>query len=196
MNDVSLLSKLREQQDHGVALRTMLADLAGDAGRRRLMCPAPPAPPPPPPVPSEDRRLAEERGGHSGKLQIVLRWGDRSDLDLHVVCPSGEEIKYDHKAACGGALDVDANGTASQAISNPVENASFPDPAPGRYKIVVIPFEIRPVGAPQTTFRVTVVREGQADEVINGVAPAGPVTQGKTHPGPPQTVTTIEIPAP
>jgi hypothetical protein len=160
----------------------MLADLTGEAGHRRLQC----APLPPPPPPTDDKRLATERGGHAGKLQIILAWSDKSDLDLHVICPSNEEIKFDHKVACGGALDVDANGRASEAVSNPVENVSFTNPGPGRYRVLVYAYELRPIGTPEIKFRVTIVREGQDDQVINGLARRGQS----------DVVTQIEIPAP
>ncbi len=50
-------------------------------------------------------------GAHAGKLRIGLEWADRTDLDLHVVCPCGNEISFSKKkvSCCGGWLDVDQN---------------------------------------------------------------------------------------
>ena len=181
--DTALLAELREREARGGVLRSMLAGLTNDAGRRRQMCPPvqPPAPPP-----SDDKRLATERGAHEGKLQIILAWGDKSDLDLHVACPSGEEIKFDHKAACGGVLDVDANAFTASSVSDPVENVSFANPQPGRYRVVVLAYKLRTDGATQIPFRVRIIREGQPEQVVTGTAREGQV----------QTVTQIEIPAP
>ena len=46
----------------------------------------------------------------TGDVQVTLSWDADSDVDLHVVDPSGEEIYYGHKrAASGGQLDLDSN---------------------------------------------------------------------------------------
>jgi hypothetical protein len=173
---IALLADLRERSSREGVLRGMLADMSRDAGRRRQQCPPvqPPPPPPPPPRPqSDDAKRAEERGGKTGKLQIILAWESKSDLDLHVICPSGEEIKFDRREACGGRLDVDANGMSLIATDRPVENVYFTTPGPGTYKIIVDAYELRPTLASDTRFRVTVKREGQEDQVFPGVARAG-----------------------
>ena len=53
----------------------------------------------------------DDLGAHAGKLRIGLEWDDRTDLDLHVVCPCGNEISFSKKkvSCCGGWLDVDMN---------------------------------------------------------------------------------------
>ncbi|MBJ62557.1 MAG: hypothetical protein CMB57_04815, partial [Euryarchaeota archaeon] len=60
------------------------------------------------------------------------------DLDLHLVCPSGERIHGGNKKShCGGELDVDAN--VRPETKRPVENvvwASRKAPA-GNYKVYV-----------------------------------------------------------
>ncbi len=153
-------------------LRTELAQLVADAGQRRLMCPPlqGPAPPPPPP-PRQDAERAQRQGAQRGKLQIILAWDDKNDLDLHVICPGGQGINYLHRSACGGRLDVDANGDVNVLTATPVENVYFNDPQPGRYRVVVDPYGMRV--RPSTAFRVTIRRDGQPDEVITGLASNG-----------------------
>ena len=58
----------------------------------------------------ELRARLEREGARSSDVQVSLMWNNYNDLDLHVVCPSGERIHGgNRKSACGGHLDVDAN---------------------------------------------------------------------------------------
>ena len=181
---------LQEAVAQGSVLRAELARLSADAGRRRLMCPptaaAAPAPPPPPPPPSNDARRAEQQGAHTGKLQVILAWDDTNDLDLQVVCPAGDgSITFNRPRACGGTLDVDANGDVNHLTSSPVENVFFDDPAPGSYQVVVDAYGMREHGS--TPFRITIHRDGRPDEVVNGVA-----QNGQRY----RRVTSFTVPAP
>jgi TPR repeat protein len=117
----------------------------------------------PPPSPDADAARVQAVGGQSGRLQIILAWDDRNDLDLHVVCPNGEEISYNNKRAGGGELDVDAAG-----VDSPAENIRFEAPEPGRYQIFVVFYNASAVS--QSPFRVTIRRQGQPDQVIPGIA--------------------------
>ena len=87
---------------------------------------------------SELRARLEREGAQSSDVQISLMWNNYNDLDLHVLCPSGERIHGGHKtSACGGELDVDANVRAE--TRKPVENVFWEDgkaPA-GRYQVYV-----------------------------------------------------------
>lgn len=186
--ELDLSRALQDEAAREGVLRTELAQLVADAGQRRLQCaplqgPSPPPPPPPPPHQDADR--AQRQGGQRGKLQIILAWDDRNDLDLHVGCPNGQDINYLHRSACGGRLDVDANGDVNTLTNTPVENVYFTDPQPGRYRIVVDPYGMRVRSA--TPFRVTIRREGQPDEVLTGVASNGRHLQ---------TVTVVEVSRP
>ena len=178
---LGLTQEMQEEEARGGVLRAELARLTADAGQRRLMCPpeqspAPPlAPPQPraavPSPPSADADRAQRRGARGGKLQVILAWDDRNDLDLRVRCPDNSEINYARPRACGGRLDVDANGDAGQLTSAAVENVSFTGPQPGRYRVIVDPYGMP--DRPATRFRVTVRRDDQPDEVVSGTAQNG-----------------------
>ena len=87
---------------------------------------------------SELRARLEREGAQSSDVQISLMWNNYNDLDLHVLCPSGERIHGGNKtSACGGELDVDANVRAE--TRKPVENVFWEEgkaPA-GRYQVYV-----------------------------------------------------------
>ncbi len=165
---------LAQGLDDGVAregvLRTELARLTADAGQRRLLCPPVPAQQAAAPQ-SQDAERAQRQGAQGGKLQVILAWDDRNDLDLHVVCPDGVDINFIRRRACGGTLDVDANGDVRQLTSAPVENVFFTEPASGRYRVVVDPYGMRDRAA--SPFRVTIRRDGRPDEVVTGTAQNG-----------------------
>jgi len=80
---------------------------------------------------AELRARLDREGASSSDVQISLMWNNFNDLDLHVVCPSGERIHGGNKeSACGGVLDVDAN--VKPDSRRPVENCVWPDGvAPG-----------------------------------------------------------------
>jgi hypothetical protein len=114
--------------------------------------PAPPKPPPPPPQqrtdcpPADDmeKRLAEA-GAQSGEVQVSLSWEGLADLDLAIVCPSGDMISFKdtEKRNCGGELDIDMNAWGSRKSQTPVENILWPSggAAKGVYQVVVDGFD-------------------------------------------------------
>ncbi len=95
-----------------------------------------------PPEDETDRRL-EEAEATTGDLEMTLTWEDKSDLDIAVVCPTGDKIYHGDKtvAACRGALDVDQNNNT--VTSSPVEHVVFTDPLPGTYTITVNLYKVR-----------------------------------------------------
>lgn len=184
--NAELLDELRAAQAREAALRT---DIAGEMlrlGDRRTACPPPEPPPrprppepprvtPPPPAPrQEDADRARREGARSGRVQIILAWDDRNDLDLVMICPNGERLFFDHRQACGAVLDVDRNAGNSALSPAPVENIVFAaEPAPGRYRIIVWHFQNNPPAPASSPYRVTVKREGRPDQVFTGRVAAG-----------------------
>ena len=86
----------------------------------------------------ELRARLEREGARSSDVQVSLMWNNYNDLDLHVVCPSGERIHGgNRKSSCGGELDVDANVRPDSR--KPIENVVWPEgqaPA-GTYQVFV-----------------------------------------------------------
>ena len=79
----------------------------------------------------EARNAARERsflgrltraGARNGAVTVSLLWNDCNDLDLHVECPDGQTINFEHKLACGGILDIDRNAHPNALTREPVEN--------------------------------------------------------------------------
>ena len=184
--NAELLDELRAAQAREAALRSDIAREMLRLGDRRTACP-PPEPPPPPPPPrrveqtpppppprQEDAERARREGARSGRVQIILAWDDRNDLDLMMICPNGERLYFDHRRACGAELDVDRNAGNSALTPTPVENIVFAgEPAPGRYRIMVWHFQNNPPAPASSPYRVTVKREGRPDQVFTGRVAAG-----------------------
>ena len=87
---------------------------------------------------SELQQRLDREGARSGDVQISLMWNNFNDLDLHVVCPSGERIHGGNKISeCGGELDVDAN--VRPDTKKPVENVVWDDDTAksGEYQVYV-----------------------------------------------------------
>jgi len=80
----------------------------------------------------------ERENASMGVFSISLMWNDAADLDLHVICPSREEINFMNKISdCGGILDVDMN-RGPEYSEEPVENIYWEkNPPSGHYKIYV-----------------------------------------------------------
>ncbi|MCX7024513.1 MAG: hypothetical protein NT080_07825 [Spirochaetes bacterium] len=127
-----------------------------------------------------DAEIAERlkrEGGKSGDVRASLVWNDRNDLDLHVICPSGEEIFYAHKnSACGGELDVDMNVHGESM--KPVENVYWATGgAPvGHYRVFVRNYAFHMPDRSPTPFRVELSVNGKVQH-FEGVARGdGPVS--------------------
>lgn len=103
----------------------------------------------------------------TGDVQVTLSWNTDSDVDLHVVDPSGEEVYWgNRRAASGGELDLDSN--AACAIDRGRnENITWPvGRAPrGRYTVRVDYWDSCGVG--RTDYNVR-VNSGGSVQIFSG----------------------------
>lgn len=93
-------------------------------------------------IDAEIQKRLQREGAKSGDIRASLIWHNRNDVDLHCVCPSGEEIFFNNKnSRCGGELDVDMNVRGES--TEPVENIYWPEGgAPhGHYRFFVRNFK-------------------------------------------------------
>ena len=98
-----------------------------------------------------------------GVLRITLTFQMNTDLDLHVVTPSGEEVYFGNPAAAGGVLDVDTCVGTCDAEEVHVENVFFNEAMQsGFYEAYVVNFDGREAGA----FRIDVA--GAAELSVDG----------------------------
>lgn len=82
-----------------------------------------------------------------GELRISLSFFDDTDLDLHLLTPSGHEISFFNRDADGGTLDVDqCISTCGQDIAH-AENIVFYAPPRGVYQVWVNNYDGRSAAA-------------------------------------------------
>jgi hypothetical protein len=117
-------------------------------------------------VPSQQAASAVSVG--AGAVQVSVSWDAASDVDLHVVEPSGEEIYWQTMTSTsGGVLDLDSN--ANCEIDDPRvnnENITFTDAPPGEYTVRVDYYAGCDVE--RTAYVVTVQLPGQEAQVFDG----------------------------
>ncbi|MBT60217.1 MAG: hypothetical protein CMA63_01520 [Euryarchaeota archaeon] len=122
-------------------------------------------------------RLSRE-GAKSSDVQVSLMWNNYNDLDLHIVCPSGERIHGGNKISkCGGELDVDANVRAE--TRKPVENVFWPEgTAPsGQFQVYVHYYKKQKKRRSKdpTKFQVIVSSEGSDREYSAELSAGDPI---------------------
>jgi hypothetical protein len=103
----------------------------------------------------------------AGEVQISVSWDSPSDVDLHVITPSGDEIYYGNQSAAGGTLDLDSNaGCSIDNVNN--ENVTWPSGASpsGTYTVLVDYWSS--CDAPLTNYVVTINVAGRASQVFQG----------------------------
>ncbi len=108
----------------------------------------------------------------SGDVQVSVSWSDSSDVDLHVVDPSSEEIYYSHRtSASGGTLDLDANAGCSAGSEGFKSNENVVWPtgqgAHGTYT-VRLDYWSKCTAAKPTDYIVTVAVAGSAPQIFHG----------------------------
>jgi hypothetical protein len=119
----------------------------------------------------------------TGDIQVTLSWNHDSDVDLHVIDPSGEEIYFGHpQSVSGGTLDLDSNaGCGIDGVRN--ENITWPTGrAPrGRYTVRVDYWSN--CGVTSTDYSVRVINSGNVQVVggsFTGPGDGGGATSGRT----------------
>jgi hypothetical protein len=105
----------------------------------------------------------------TGDVQVSLSWDTETDVDLHVLDPSGEEIYYGNdKAASGGELDLDSNAGCSLDHKKNENITWASGTAPhGTYKVLVDYWSACSV-SDTTHYAVTVNVTGKAPQSFSG----------------------------
>ncbi len=121
----------------------------------------------------EFRQRLERERAKTGDVQVSLLWNNFNDLDLHIVCPSGEPIFFSHRrSACGGELDVDMNA-GGPTSNTPVENIYWPHGgAPNGNFSIYVHYYANHGGVDPTRFRVA-VKVGSRTHTFSGSVSRG-----------------------
>ena len=122
----------------------------------------------PKPTPPPNNNKQDDLKGESGDLRINLQWYCKTDLDLHVIDPCGNEIYFSkRKATCNGGtgiLDLDANALIG-TTSRPQENIYWLKPSPGTYTIKVVCFKWRERSQNPISYNISIVdKNGRVDK--------------------------------
>ena len=109
----------------------------------------------------------------TGDVQVTLSWDADSNVDLHVVDPSGEEIYFGNRmSASGGNLDRDSNPACSiDGIRN--ENTFWPVGAAPRGTYVVRVNYWAGCDVPRTNWTVLINNGGEIQVVTGSFTGAG-----------------------
>jgi uncharacterized protein YfaP (DUF2135 family) len=119
------------------------------------------------------KRLSDRNIRINKEIIIMLSWDNKNDLDLHILCPNGEEISYKTLGdyVCGGMLDVDAN--ASNLRNDPIEKVGW-DQYPtvnGSYKIFVNYYAHYDSDEIKTKFRIETIIFGKKNKFTGFISP-------------------------
>lgn len=107
-------------------------------------------------------------GVGTGEIQVSVSWDAPSDVDLHVVDPSGEEIYFGNRQSeSGGELDLDSNPACSlDNVNN--ENITWPEDGAPRGEYVVRVNYWADCGVAETNYVVTIQVQGRAPQTFRG----------------------------
>ncbi|DAC33643.1 MAG TPA: hypothetical protein D7H95_00210 [Candidatus Poseidoniales archaeon] len=137
----------------------------------------------------------DREGARSSDVQVSLMWNNFNDLDLHIVCPSGERIHGGNKISkCGGELDVDAN--VRPESKKPVENVYWPEgtaPA-GKYQVYVHHYKKHKKRRAKDPTKFQVIINSLNDEDNDGVPDVMEYKASLSHGDPIMLVATFEVP--
>jgi hypothetical protein len=126
-----------------------------------------------------------------GDITISLAWDTGDDLDLHVMCPSGEEISFMNDVSNDGlcVLDVDMNACGPTS-REPVENVfignldRMTEAPKGKYKVFVQNYSYHEQGATKTTlipFRVVIEKNGLKEKFAGQCQGSGKASNVTVH---------------
>lgn len=104
----------------------------------------------------------------NGDIQVSIAWSGATDIDLHVIDPSGEEIFFGNKTAASfGTLDLDSNPACSIDGKNN-ENVVWPAGrgATGTYSVGVVYYA--DCGVARSDWVVTVLMKNRAPQTFTG----------------------------
>jgi hypothetical protein len=102
--------------------------------------------------------------GSTGNVQVNVSWNTATDVDLHVVDPTGQEIYYGNtQSNNGGSLDVDSNAGCSIDNRNS-ENIRWGSSAPNGQYIVRVDYWSACNVSGTTTYTVVVNNGGQRSQ--------------------------------
>ena len=109
----------------------------------------------------------------TGDIQISLSWDVDSDVDLHVVDPSGEEIYYAHRqSVSNGSLDLDSNAGCDLDHKRN-ENVTWPTGRAPRGSYTVRVDYWSNCQAAQTNYTVRIINGSDAQIVTGSFTGAG-----------------------
>ncbi len=120
-----------------------------------------------------------------GEVQVGITWNTATDVDLHVIEPSGEEIYYAHTtSATGGSLDLDSNpGCNIDGVNT--ENIFWPDgqAPPGDFTVRVNMYDDCEVGSASGTLTIHHCGDDSPEEHPFALGESGAQEFTFTNPG-------------
>jgi|SRR5882724_1586496 len=158
-------------------------------------------PPVPQPVINQTPNRADVDGAltpdiRRGKIEVTLAWKGPADLDLHIICPDGKEIKRGALRNCGGEfvtddLNVGGGGSDDKTwIEHVIWNTT---PVPnGKYQVRAVLYTRSSDSRPAIP-AIVILRVNGTD--VKTVTPSFSTPYGLLDTRPSDTIFTFEVPA-